>query len=91
MEVPWLGVKSELHLQAYTTTTAMPDLSHICDLSCSLQECQILNALKARDRTRILTDSVGFLTHRTIVVTPRLYFKLYLFKLLCAFYVPIGL
>ena len=27
MEVPRLGVESELQLPAYTTTTAMPDLS----------------------------------------------------------------
>ena len=34
MEVPRLGVKSELQLPAYTTATAMatPELSHICDL-----------------------------------------------------------
>ena len=32
MEIPRLGVKSELQLQAYTTATAMLDLSHICDL-----------------------------------------------------------
>ena len=28
MEVPWLGVKSELQLPAYTIATAIPDLSH---------------------------------------------------------------
>ena len=32
MEVPRLGVKSELQLPAYATATAMPDLSRICDL-----------------------------------------------------------
>ena len=32
MEVPRLRVESELQLLAYTTATAMPDLSHICDL-----------------------------------------------------------
>ena len=37
MEVPRLGVKLELQLPAYTTTTAMPDLSHTCDLHSSLQ------------------------------------------------------
>ena len=31
-EVPRLGVKSELQLPAYTTITATPDPSHICDL-----------------------------------------------------------
>ena len=31
-EVPRLGVQSELQLPAYTTATAMPDLSIICNL-----------------------------------------------------------
>ena len=29
MEVPWLGVKSELQLPAYTTAMVMPDPSHM--------------------------------------------------------------
>ena len=32
MEVPRLGVKSELQLPVYATDTAMQDLSHVCDL-----------------------------------------------------------
>ena len=32
MEVPRLGVESELQLPAYATATAMTDPSHICDL-----------------------------------------------------------
>ena len=32
MEVPRLGVKSELQPLAYATATGMPDLSRICDL-----------------------------------------------------------
>ena len=34
MDIPRLGVESELQLPAYATATAttMPDLSHICDL-----------------------------------------------------------
>ena len=31
-EVPRLGVESELQPLAYTTGTATPDLSHVCDL-----------------------------------------------------------
>ena len=59
MEVASLGVKLELQLLAYTTATATPDLSHIYDLYHSLQQCQILNLLsEARDRTRILTDTM---------------------------------
>ena len=47
MEVPRLGVESELQLPlpAYTTAIAMPDLSHACDLLCSSQPHQIFNPL----------------------------------------------
>jgi len=31
MEVPRLGVEVELMLPAYTTATARPDLSRVCD------------------------------------------------------------
>ena len=55
MEVPRLGDESELQLQAYTTDTAMWDLSHVCDLYHSSQQRQILNPLsEARDRTHNL-------------------------------------
>ena len=57
MEVPRVGVKSELQLPAYTTTTATPDPSHVCDLYHSSGQCRILNLLnKARDQTHILMD-----------------------------------
>ena len=56
MEVPRLGVKSELQQLAYTTATAMPDPSHVCDLHHSSRQHWILNLLrKARDRTHTLT------------------------------------
>jgi len=32
MEVPRLGIESELQPLAYTTATAMQDLSRVCDL-----------------------------------------------------------
>ena len=55
MEVPRLGVQSELQLPAYARATAMPDPSHICDLHHSSQQHQILNPLsKARDLTHNL-------------------------------------
>ena len=58
IEVPRLGVKLELQLPAYTTATAMPDPRHICELHCSLQQCQILNPLtEARDQNRVLMDT----------------------------------
>ena len=50
MEVPSLGVILELQLPAYTTATAMPDLSCICDLHHRSQQRWILNPLsKARN------------------------------------------
>ena len=58
MEVPRLGVKSELQLLVYATATATPDLSHVRDLHHSSPQRQILNPLsKARDWTRILMDT----------------------------------
>ena len=57
-EVPWgLGVESELRLQAYITTTAKLDLSHVCDLCWGLRQHWILNPLsKARDQTHIIIE-----------------------------------
>ena len=53
MEIPRLGVKSELQLLAYDTATATQDPSHVCDLitihSNPLSE--------ARDRTFVLMDT----------------------------------
>ena len=50
MEVPRLGVESELQLPAYATATATRDLSRICDLHHSSRKYWILNPLsEARD------------------------------------------
>ena len=50
MDVPRLGDELELQLLAYTTATATQDLSRICDLCSSLQQCQIFKPLsEARD------------------------------------------
>ena len=58
MEVPRLGVKLELQPLAYTTATAMWDLSYVCDLHHSSQQHQILNPpSEARDGTCILMDT----------------------------------
>ena len=57
MEVPRLGVKSEMQLPAYTTATATWDRSHVCSLHHSSWQRQILNPpSEARDQTRILMD-----------------------------------
>ena len=51
MEVPRLGVESELLLLAYARATAMPDPSRVCDLHHSSWPCRILNPLsRVRDR-----------------------------------------
>ena len=50
LEVPRLGIKLELQLPAYTTATAMRDLSGICNLYHSSRQHLILNPLsKAKD------------------------------------------
>ena len=60
MEVPRLGFKLELQLQAYTTATATQDPSRIWDLGHSSQQRWILNPPReARDRTHILADTVS--------------------------------
>ena len=60
-EVPCLGVKSELQLPAYSTTTATQDPSQIFNPHHSSQQHQILNPLsEARDRTYMLTDTIRF-------------------------------
>ena len=50
VEVPRLGIESELQLPTYTTATATQDPSCVCDLHHSSQQHWILNPLsKARD------------------------------------------
>ena len=59
MEVPGLGVELELQLSAYITAIAIRNLSHVCDLHHSLQQCWILNLLsKVRDQTHILVGTM---------------------------------
>ena len=45
MEVPRLGVESELQLQAYSTATAILDQSCVCNLYHNSWQCWILNPL----------------------------------------------
>ena len=74
MEVPRLGVQSELQLPAYITATAMWDLSLVClvcDLHHSSRQCQILSPLiEARDRTHNLMVPRRIRFHCTTVGTP---------------------
>ena len=60
MEIPKLGIESELQLPAYATATAiaMQDPCHIYDLHHSSQQLWIPDQVsKARDRTCILIDT----------------------------------
>ena len=71
MEVPRLGVKSELYLPVYATATAMQDPSCICDLHWSSRQCRILNPMsEARDRTRVLKDTNRFCYLCAMMGTP---------------------
>ena len=71
MEVPRLGVELELQLPAYTTATATEDLSCVCDLHHSSQQCQISNPLsEARDRTHLLMDTSQISLCCTTMGTP---------------------
>ena len=55
MDVPRLGVESELQLPALQLQPQQWDLNHICDLCHCSQQCWILNPLsEARDWTCIL-------------------------------------
>ena len=59
MEVPRLGVKSELQLPAYTTATTVWDPSCVYSLHHSSQQHRLLNPLSvAMDRTHILTGTI---------------------------------
>jgi len=56
-EVPKLAVESELQMPAYTTATAMPDPSCICNLCRSLWQGPTLNPLsKPRGQIHIVMD-----------------------------------
>ena len=71
MEVPRLGVRLELRLLAYATATALWDLRCLCDLHHSSQQCRIPDSLsKARDGTRLLTDTSRVCFHCATMGTP---------------------
>ena len=71
VEVPRLGVQSELQLLAYTTTTATLDLSRGCDLYHGSWQRWILNPLsETRDWTCVLMDTSQDLYHWAMTRTP---------------------
>ena len=74
MDIPRLGVQSELWLPA--TATATSDPSRICDLHHSSWQRRILNPLsEARDGTRNLTVPSRIHFHCAKTGTPRRTFK----------------
>ena len=74
MEIPRLGVESELQLPAYTMATTPPDLSHICNLQQISWQCWFLNSLSvARDQTCVLMDTSRVSYHWVTVGTPILF------------------
>ena len=74
MEVPKLGVESELQLPASTTAIAMQDPSHVCDVHHSSCQCQILNPLsEARDQIHILMDINWVCFYWAMTGTPYIY------------------
>ena len=90
MEIPRLGAESELQVLAYTTVAR--DLSCICDLHHSSQQCQILNPLsEAGDQTHNLMVPSYICLHCTTMGTPEhslleIPLALFLFYLLSLFF-----
>ena len=71
MEIPRLGVESELQLPVYARATATRDPSHIFDLHHSSQQRRILNPLsEARDWTCVLMDTGQIRFCWTMMGTP---------------------
>ena len=71
MQVPRLGVELELQLPTYTTATATPDSSLVCDLHHSSWQRRIFNPLsEVRDRTWILMDASRVCFHCTMTGIP---------------------
>jgi len=71
MEVPGLGVQSELQLPAYPTATATRDPSLFCNLHLSSCQRQILNPLsEAKDRTCNLMVTIWMHFHCATAKTP---------------------
>ena len=74
MEVPKLGVESELQLPAYATAIATPDPSRICDLCHSSRQCWILNhSLRLGIESMSSWILVGFINCWAMTGTPDLF------------------
>ena len=76
MEVPRLGVESELQPLAYATASAAPDPSRICNRHHSSRQCWILNPRReARGRTCVLMDASQICFRRAPTGAPGGHFK----------------
>ena len=74
IEVPRLGVESELQLPAYATATATQDPSCVCDLHHSSWQHQILDPLsEPRNQTCVLMNASQICFHSTTMGTPNLF------------------
>ena len=72
MEVPRLGVESELQLLACATATATRDLSYVCTLYHNSRQRQIPDPLnETRDGTHILMDTSRIWFQCATTGTPR--------------------
>ena len=81
MEVPRLGVQSELQLLAYTTAIATWDPSLVCDLYHSSWLRQILNPLReTRDSTCILMDTSWVVTTAPQQELPKAFFFFFFYS-----------
>ena len=79
MEVSRLEVEWEL--PAYTTATAAPDPSHVCDPHYSSWQCQICNPLsEARNRTCILVGTSWVCFQWATTGTPERNFNRHVYK-----------
>ena len=67
----WVFLRGHTQLPAYTTATAMWDLSRVFDLHHNSWQCRELNPLsEARDQIHILTDSSRICFHFATTGTP---------------------
>ena len=57
MEVPRLGIQSELQLPVYATATAMQDPSHVWDTPQLMATLDLNPLIEAMDRTHVLVDT----------------------------------
>ena len=60
MEVFRLGVESQLQLLTYTTATAVQDLSHVCNLHHTSQQCQIPDTLSTEQGQGLNLNPHGY-------------------------------